>query len=61
MRAAALAFPLGHPAVVSVVVGAKSATEWEECVALAVEVIPQAFWEELRAEKLIPVGVPVPQ
>ena len=62
LRAAALAFPLGHAAVVSVVVGAKSPTEWQECLQLAADgaSIPRAFWAELRANNLIPAEVPLP-
>lgn len=60
LRAAALLFPLGHPAVVSVVVGAKSAAEWADCLALAKTVIPRAFWADLKAAGLIPEAVPVP-
>jgi D-threo-aldose 1-dehydrogenase len=62
LRAAALAFPSGHPAVVSVVVGAKSAAEWRDCVALARErsSIPALFWDELRSSGLVPSAVPLP-
>ena len=62
LRLAALAFPLGHPAVVSVIVGAKSAAEWQDCVELmaAADTIPPAFWTTLREEKLVPEAAPLP-
>jgi aryl-alcohol dehydrogenase-like predicted oxidoreductase len=62
LKAAALAFPLGHPAVVSVVVGAKSKDEWRDCVSLlrAAESIPLAFWADLRSAGLVAAGVPLP-
>ena len=45
--AAALQFPLRHPAVTSVVVGARSAREVTENTAYAETVIPEALWAEL--------------
>eukprot|EP00038_Savillea_parva_P019543 m.27831 g.27831 ORF g.27831 m.27831 type:complete len:200 (-) comp4457_c0_seq2:99-698(-) len=62
LRAAALAFPLAHPAVASVVVGAKSPEEWRDCVALLAQAkeAPAAFWAELRERHLIHGDAPVP-
>lgn len=62
LRAAALAFPLGHPAVASVVVGAKSPDEWRDCVELlhSAERIPPSFWTDLRREGLVVADVPLP-
>jgi D-threo-aldose 1-dehydrogenase len=48
ITAAALQFPLSHPAVCSVLVGARSADELEKDVELFESEIPEAFWEELR-------------
>ncbi|MBB2913989.1 D-threo-aldose 1-dehydrogenase [Streptosporangium becharense] len=50
---AALAFPLRHPAVVSVVVGARSAAEVTRNAALTAAPVPDDLWAELAAEGLI--------
>lgn len=60
LQAAALQFPLGHPAVAAVVPGAVNAGEVEHNVALMRHTIPAAFWAELKAEKLLPAQCPVP-
>ena len=60
LAAAALQFPLAHPAVASVIPGARSAAEVATNVRLWQHPIPAAFWQELRAEGLVAAGVPVP-
>jgi D-threo-aldose 1-dehydrogenase len=60
LRAAALQFPLAHPAVASVIPGARSRTEVEENFRLMSYPIPHQFWAELRSKKLLPPEVPVP-
>jgi D-threo-aldose 1-dehydrogenase len=60
LRAAALHFPLGHPAVASVLSGARSATEVQDTVDQIRRTVPTALWDELRAEELLPADVPVP-
>jgi D-threo-aldose 1-dehydrogenase len=60
LRAAALQFPLGHPAVVSVIPGARSTTEFDENIAALGEAIPGDFWVALRNERLIDESVPLP-
>lgn len=60
LTAAAIQFPLGHPAVASVVIGARSEAEVEQNVASFTHPIPDALWSELKAEKLLPEGVPTP-
>jgi D-threo-aldose 1-dehydrogenase len=60
LRAAALHFPLGHPAVASVLSGARSATEVQDTVDQMRRTVPTALWDELRAEELLPADVPVP-
>lgn len=47
---AALQFPLRHPAVVSVVVGASSARQTHATVTGMNTAVPQAFWDELDGE-----------
>ncbi|HEX4399734.1 MAG TPA: aldo/keto reductase [Galbitalea sp.] len=51
---AALAFPLLHPAVVSVVVGVRDATQVTSNVERYSKPIPADLWTELRAESLLP-------
>ncbi|MER5326750.1 aldo/keto reductase [Streptosporangium roseum] len=51
---AALAFPLRHPAVASVVVGARSAAEVARNAALTARPVPDDLWAELATEDLIP-------
>ena len=60
LPAAAIAFPLAHPAVVSVCVGARSAAQMERNATLHREAIPVDLWRELKAEKLLRDDAPVP-
>ncbi|MEO8859417.1 MAG: aldo/keto reductase [Burkholderiaceae bacterium] len=60
LAAAALQFPLAHPAVVSVVTGMASKSEAVANLAHCAAQIPHAFWEELKHEGLIAPAVPVP-
>lgn len=47
LRTAALAFPLRHPAVASVLVGARSAAEVRDAAGRFGRPVPRALWEEL--------------
>ena len=60
LRAAALAFPFGHPAVTSVLVGARSAAEVEDAVTCFAWPVPEALWADLVATGLLPDHVPTP-
>jgi D-threo-aldose 1-dehydrogenase len=60
LRAAALQFPLAHPAVHSVMLGARKVGEWTDAVSMANFRIPQAFWAALRAQGLLPPEVLTP-
>jgi D-threo-aldose 1-dehydrogenase len=60
LKAAAIQFPLAHPAVVTVLTGARSVAELEENVRMFRTEIPPALWQELRAEDLLPDEAPVP-
>lgn len=60
LRAAALQFPLAHPAVAAVIPGARTPAEVEGNVALITHPIPSAFWAALRTERLLPDEVPLP-
>ncbi|MFF3348214.1 aldo/keto reductase [Streptomyces sp. NPDC002779] len=48
LRAAALAFCAAHPAVTSVLVGARSAAEVHDCADQFATEVPASFWQELR-------------
>ncbi|MCX4766825.1 aldo/keto reductase [Streptomyces sp. NBC_01275] len=54
LRAAALAFCAAHPAVASVLVGARSAAEVVDCAEQFAAPVPAALWEELRDAGLLP-------
>jgi D-threo-aldose 1-dehydrogenase len=60
LRAAALAFPFGHPAVASVLVGARTAAEVQDAVVMLGRPVPAELWAELVADGLLPDHVPVP-
>lgn len=54
LKAAALQYPLRHPAVASVLTGMRSPAEVAENAALIEHSIPDALWKELAAEGLAP-------
>ncbi|MFC5885651.1 aldo/keto reductase [Kitasatospora sp. CM 4170] len=60
LRAAALRFPFGHPAVASVLVGARSATEVRDAAVMLNRRVPEALWVDLKGRGLLPEGVPTP-
>ncbi|MEU0744183.1 aldo/keto reductase [Streptomyces sp. NPDC006134] len=60
LRAAALAFCAAHPAVASVLAGARSAAEVHDCADQFATTVPAAFWQELRDTGLLPADAPVP-
>jgi D-threo-aldose 1-dehydrogenase len=60
LKAAALQFPLAHPAVATVIPGARSPSEVEDNLRMFHHPIPSSFWKELRAEQLLPDEAPVP-
>lgn len=60
LKAAALQFPLAHPAVACVLSGARSAAEIEENARLFATPIPGALWDDLRRERLLGDDVPTP-
>jgi len=60
LPAAALQFPLAHPAVSSVLIGCRSAAELELDLSWLQVKIPPALWADLRAEGLLPLDAPVP-
>ncbi|MFG3009354.1 aldo/keto reductase [Streptomyces cinerochromogenes] len=58
LRAAALAFCSAHPAVASVLAGARSAAEVHDCADQFEATVPDAFWRELREAGLLPPEEP---
>lgn len=60
LPAAALQFPLGHPAVVAVIPGGVNAAEVRSNVGHFEAAIPAGFWSDLRAERLVEDGTPLP-
>jgi D-threo-aldose 1-dehydrogenase len=60
LQAAALQFPLGHPAVASVVAGCASGAEARNCAAMFSHAIPEAFWLALRERGLVDARAPLP-
>lgn len=60
LAAAALQFPLAHPAVASIIPGARSAAEMTANIAHLAHPIPAALWRELQDEGLIRADAPVP-
>jgi D-threo-aldose 1-dehydrogenase len=60
LLAAALQFPLGHPAVASVLVGARSPQEVQDNLDAFNAEIPAALWDELKRAGLLDPSVPTP-
>ena len=61
LRAAALQFPLAHPAVDVVMVGARHQREWQDAVSMMQHPIAPAFWQALRQAGLLPADAHVPE
>jgi D-threo-aldose 1-dehydrogenase len=57
---AALQFPLAHPAIVSIVIGAKHPKEASAATDLLNAKIPPALWADLKADGLVRADAPVP-
>lgn len=60
LRAAALQFPLAHPAVEIVLLGPQDRVQWDDGVAMLNHPIPGAFWQALREQTLVPAAAPLP-
>lgn len=61
LKAAALQFVFGHPAVTASIPGPRSVAEAEENFQMMSFPIPADLWQELRQEGLIPSEAPIPQ
>jgi D-threo-aldose 1-dehydrogenase len=60
LKAAALQFVLAHPAIVSNIPGTRTVAQLEENLAIFRTEIPQAFWADLKKERLVREDAPVP-
>lgn len=60
LQAAALQFPLAHPAVVSIIPGVANADEMNANIASLDSPIPEQFWSDLVSESLLDPEAPVP-
>ena len=60
LRAAAIQFALGHPAVTTVVIGARSPEQLDDNVDMFEFPVPGELWADLKREGLLPEHVPTP-
>lgn len=60
LKAAALQFPLGHPAIACVLPGARTRAEFDDNRAMANFPIPAGFWNALRDSSLVDAAAPLP-
>lgn len=60
LGAAAAQFPLGHPAITSVVLGARRRRQQAANQRFMTHPIPDALWSALKADGLLAASVPVP-
>lgn len=61
MKAAAIQFPLAHPAVSTILTGVINTTELAQNIALFETRIPNQLWSDLQGEGLLPTAAPIPQ
>ncbi len=61
LQAAALQFPLAHPAAKSIIPGAAKPEEVTANIASIDADIPSGFWSDLKSENLIVADAPTPQ
>jgi D-threo-aldose 1-dehydrogenase len=60
LRAAALQFPAAHPAVASILVGARNPEEVDDALAMYAHPSPGALWQDLKRAGLLAEEAPVP-
>jgi D-threo-aldose 1-dehydrogenase len=61
LPAAAMQFPLAHPAVCAIIPGPRSAVEFEANLELLGQSIPAALWSDLKSAGLLHRHAPVPE
>jgi D-threo-aldose 1-dehydrogenase len=60
LRAAAIQFPLAHPSVATVVVGARTPAEVDDNLEMIALDIPSGLWDTLKERRLLRADAPVP-
>ena len=60
LRAAAMQFPLAHPAIEIVMAGPQTVAHWQDAVRMMSCAIPSEFWSALRVQGLLPDEAPTP-
>src|SRR5437764_5451083 len=60
LSAAALQFPLAHPAVAAIIPGPRNPDEFRANLDLLRHPIPPALWQELKQQKLLHADAPTP-
>ncbi|MBM3536580.1 MAG: aldo/keto reductase [Alphaproteobacteria bacterium] len=60
LRAAALQFPLAHPLVHALLLGARHPAELRDCLSMLAVPIPSAFWRDLQRDGHVDRGCPLP-
>ena len=60
LPAAAIQFPLAHPAITTELIGARSPQEIEQNARYSHAPIPTQLWDDLRSQGLLRVDAPVP-
>lgn len=61
LRAAALQFPLAHPAVAGIVLGMRSVDELRDNLRMLEVEIPAGLWTELQRDGFLPDDAPTPE
>lgn len=61
LSAAAIQFPLAHPAVTALLLGAETPEEVVANQAALLTPLPLALWEEFRQAGVLPEAAPIPQ
>jgi len=60
LKAAALQFPRAHPTVACVLLGARTPAELADNLTHVAHPVPRAFWDALRARRLVDPAAPLP-
>jgi len=58
LKAAAVQFPMGHPAVACVIIGCRSTAQLDESIEMFEVDIPPALWQDLKAQGLLAAEAP---
>jgi D-threo-aldose 1-dehydrogenase len=61
LRAAAVQFPLFHPAIATIILGGRTPQEVEDCVEMLRFPIPRDLWSSLKEKGLIRADAPTPE